>query len=339
MKILMIGGTGNISIAVTDLLIKHGHELYLYCLGNGLKREKEIAGAVFKYGDINDEEAVVHFLEDHTFDVVVDWTVMLPEELERDIRLFTGKTAQYILISSASCYQHPPKHYIATEETPLENRFWEYSRNKIACEIRLMTEYQKNGFPATIVRPSLTFGDSIVPYVLTSWNYPWTLIERMKKGKRIIVPGDGTSLWTITHNTDFAKGIAGLMGNKDAVGEPFHITSDEVLTWEDIAMQMAEVIGVALNPVHISSEFIVKFMPDQVGNLFGDKNTSAVFDNSKLKKYVPGFKASMTFKEGFQRTYDYLKAHPELQVVDEAYEKQLDRVIAAFDHGMGYTGV
>jgi len=338
MKVLMIGGTGNISIAVTDLLIERGHELILYCLDNGLKREQQISGATIQYGDINDEQAVAAFLTDQYYDVVVDWTVMLPREAERDIRLFQGNTKHYMLISSASGYQHPAKAYRITEETPLENQFWEYSRNKIACEARVMEAYQNDGFPATIIRPSLTFGDGIVPYVMTSWSHPWSLIDRMRKGKRIIVPGDGTSLWTITHNTDFAKGIVGLMGNPKTIGEAFHITSDEVLTWETIGRQMADEIGVQWNPVHISSEFIVKFMPDMVGGLFGDKIESAVFDNTKLKQFVPDFHSDMTFRDGFKRTFEYLLIHPELQMVDDAFEKQIDRVIAAFDYGMSYQG-
>lgn len=334
MKILMIGGTGNISSAATELLVKQGHDLYLYCLNNGGLDALNLEGATILYGDINDEESVSGFLSENTFDVVVDWTVMTAEQMQRDIRFFTGKTSQYILISSASAYQRPSKNYLVTEEMPLENPYWEYSRNKIECENLAMEAYKKEGFPVTIVRPSLTYGDTIVPYALTSWGKPWSMIDRMRKGKRVIVSGDGTSLWVITHNTDFAKGIVGLMGKEEAIGEAFHITSDEVLTWDDIVRQFAEVLGVEADITHISSEFIIAFMPEQLGNLTGDKSTSVVFDNSKLKRLVPDFKAKMSLKEGFARTVAYYEKHPELQVIDTYYEEAMDRIIAAHDYGM-----
>ena len=334
MKILMVGGTGIISTAVSNLLVDQGHELYL--LNRGLHTHFAPKGAKILIGDINDEGHIKDLIKDDFFDVIANWIIGLPEQIERDIRLFSNKTSQYIFISSASAYQHPTKHYIITEETPLKNLYWEYSRKKIECENRIMKEYKENGFPVTIVRPSLTFGETVIPYVLTSWKDPWSIIHRMKVEKRIIVPGDGTSLWTITFNTDFAAGFIGLLGNKKTIGEAFHITSDEVLTWNDVVEQMADVVGVKSNPVHISSEFIVKFMPDQIGNLFGDKMTSSVFDNSKLKAFVPDFKAKVTFKEGFAKSYAYLKSHPELQTVDEKYEVHLDKVIRAFDYGMSY---
>jgi nucleoside-diphosphate-sugar epimerase len=334
MKILMIGGTGIISTAATELLVSQGHDLYLYCRGCGVYKEFKEEGVKVQYGDINDELFVKSFLEKHTFDVVADWTVMTPEQAKRDIRLFIGKTSQYIFVSSASVYQRPSKNYLITEDIPLENPFWEYSRNKIECEKILMEAYKKDGFPVTIVRPSLTYGDTIIPYILISWHRPWSLIDRMRKGKRVIVPGDGTSLWVITHNSDFAKGIVGLMGKEKAIGEAFHITSDEVLTWDDIVNQIAEVIGVEPKMTHISSEFILAFMPEQMGNLTGDKITSVVFDNSKLKSLVPDYYATTSFREGFARTYAYLESHPELQVIDNEYEEALDCIISAHDYGM-----
>ena len=332
MKILMIGGTGIISTAVTERLAVQGQDLYL--LNRSGYKVFEAKGVKFLRGDINDEEGIRSLLEQHEFDVVIDWIAFSPEQVQRDIRLFTGKTCQYIFISSASAYQRPAKNYLVTEDTPLENPFWEYSRNKIACEKLLLEAYNKDGFPLTIVRPSLTYGDTQIPYVLTSWSKSWSLIDRLRQGKRIIVPGDGTSLWVNTHNTDFAKGIIGLMGQEKAIGEAFHITSDEVLTWDEILNQIAEVIGVEPKPVHISSEFIIAFMPDHIGGLTGDKSTSVVFDNSKLKSLVPDFKATMSFREGIARTIAYMEAHHELQVVDEEYETALDRIIAAHDYGM-----
>jgi nucleoside-diphosphate-sugar epimerase len=334
MKILMIGGTGNISIAATELLIRQGHDLYLYCLDNGVHTELRLKDVKIQYGDINDEVIVKSFLNKHTFDVVVDWTVMTPDEARRDISLFTGKTSQFFYISSASAYQKPSKNYIVTEETPLENPFWEYSRNKIECEKIMIEAYRSNGFPVTIIRPSLTYGETVIPYILISWLKPWSLIDRMRKGKRVIVPGDGTSLWEITHNTDFAKGIVGLMGKEKAIGEAFHITSDEVLTWDEVLNQLAEVIGVEPKMAHISSEFITSFMPEQIGNLNGDKIASVVFDNSKLKSLVPSFKATVSFKEGIGRTIAYLESHMEMQAIDLDYEKNMDRIIAAHDYGM-----
>lgn len=337
MKVLMIGGTGNISMAATKLLATQGHDLYLYCLEGSPEKELELPGVTIQYGDVNDEATVNSFLEKHTFDTVVDWVVMQPEQAKRDIRLFKGRTAQYIFISSSSAYQKPPRHHVITEETPLENPYWEMSQNKIAVEKLLMEAHKNEGFPVTIVRPSLTFGDTIVPYIFGSWSKPWSIIDRIRKGKRVIVPGDGTSLWTITHNSDFAKGIVGLMGRSEAIGEAFHITSDEVLTWGEILKQMADVIGVEAKPVCISSEFIVAFMPDQLGNTYGDKMWSAIFDNSKLKKLVPDFRATMSFKEGFAQTLAYLESHPELQVIDKDHEDAVDLVIAAYDYGMSFT--
>jgi nucleoside-diphosphate-sugar epimerase len=336
MKILMIGGTGNISTAVSELLVRQGHSLHLLCMDIGAHRNFHVDGAEIHLGDVNDEVSVLRYLYNQSFDVIVDWTIMEPEQVKRDIRLFTGKTSQYIFISTSSVYQKPSKHYIITENTPLENPFWEYSRKKIACEKLLMEAYKSNAFPVTIVRPSLTYGDTIIPYVLVSWVNPWSLIDRLLKGKRVIVPGDGTSLWTITHNTDFAKGITGLMGKEKAIGEAFHITSDEVLTWDDILNQIAQVVGVEAKAVHISSEFITSFIPDQLGNLNGDKSISAVFDNSKLKSLYPDFKATTSFHVGFTQTYNYFLSHPELHTVDVKFEDDLDRVIEAYDYGLSF---
>lgn len=336
MKILMIGGTGNISGAVSELLIRQGHDLYLYCMDNGIHGDLAMEGAVIRYGDINDEESMGSFLEGHTFDVIADWTVMTPDQARRDIRLFAGRTSQYFFISSSSAYLKPPKGYLITEETPLGNPFWEYSRNKIECE-RVMTEaYETTGFPVTIVRPSLTYGNTVIPYILGSWNKPWSLVDRIRRGKRVIVPGDGTSLWVITHNSDFAGGIAGLMGKDKAIGEAFHITSDEVLTWDGILDRIAEAVGAEARRVHISSEFITAYMPEQLGNLYGDKIVSAVFDNSKLKSIVPDFKAAVSFREGIARTYAFLESHPEMQGIDAEFERSLDKVIEAHDYGMSF---
>jgi nucleoside-diphosphate-sugar epimerase len=334
MKVLMIGGTGIISTATTQLLSEQGHDLTLINRGENLHLLPNSVKSMVV--DIDNEQQVESLIQNEHFDAIVDWIVGTPEQAERDIRLFSGKTNQYVFISSASAYRHTGNGYMITEETPLGNDYWEYSRNKILCEQRFRKEYQENGFPVTIVRPSLTFGETVVPYVLASWQHPWSIIDRIKSGKRVIVPGDGTSLWTITFNTDFAAGIVGLLGNRKAIGEAFHITSDETLTWNEVVDQMAQVIGVKPNIVHISSDFIEKFMPDQIGNLHGDKIYSTVFDNSKLKSFVPSFQAKSTFQRGFTKTYAYLLIHPELQTVDELFEEKIDRIIRAYDFGLSY---
>ena len=332
MKILMIGGTGTISAATTRRLIESGEELYL--LNRGTRAGVNTEGATVLRGDMTDEDAIRDLIAPHEFDVVVDWIAFTPDQIERDVRLFAGKTAQYIYISSASVYQRPAQNYLVTEDTPLENPFWEYSRNKIACEKLAMQAHVKGDLPVTIVRPSLTYGDRRIPYCMTSGTRSWSLVDRLERGKRVIVPGDGSSLWVITHNSDFAKGITGLMGQDKALGEAFHITSDEVLTWDQIAIQIAEAVGVEPKLVHISSEFISAFRPDAVGNLTGDKSTSVVFDNSKLRSVVPDFKATVSFREGMARTVAYMRANPELQVVETEFEELADRIIAAHDHGM-----
>ena len=231
MKILFIGGTGLISSACSELALLRGMDLYI--LNRGMSQKHPLpSGAQHLIGDVRaDEASVASLLASHQFDVVVDWIAFTPEDVERDLRLFSGKTEQFVFISSASAYQKPPAHYIITEETPLENPFWQYSRDKIACEERLLQAYHQDGFPVTIVRPSLTYGLSQIPLCVSSWQHPYTLVERMKQGKKIIIPGDGTSLWVFTWNEDFARGFLGLFGRQEAVGEAFQITSDEVLTW------------------------------------------------------------------------------------------------------------
>lgn len=329
MKILMIGGTGIISTAVSRLLLSLGHDLHL--LTRGTRATDEFKQATLWIGDIEDELYISNLLNRHNFDVIINWIVFTPEQAERDIRLFSGKTDQYIFISSASAYQKPVKNYLITEKTPLENPFWDYSRNKIACENVFRQAQVKAGLPLTIIRPSLTFGDTQIPYVMNSWDKPWSLIERIRKGKKVIVPGDGTSLWTMTHNSDFAEGLIGLMGNRKAIGEDFHITSDEVLNWNIILNQIAEAAGLEVHPIHISSDFIVAHSPDQKGNLLGDKAESAVFDNSKIKSLVPEFNVATSFKEGISRTIKWFEKNPEFRKVDEDFDKQLDHIIKSYE--------
>jgi nucleoside-diphosphate-sugar epimerase len=264
------------------------------------------------------------------FDVVVDWIAYTPEDIERDIRLFSGKTGQFVFISSASAYQKPPDHYLITEETPLSNPFWAYSRNKIACEERLMQAYRQQGFPVTIVRPSLTYGPSQIPLCVGSWQHPYTVIDRMKRGKEVIVPGDGTSLWVLTWNEDFAVGLLGLLGRVDAIGEAFHITSDEVLTWNAIYQETGRALGVELNIIHIPSDLIAAYDPEMIGSLIGDKANSVVFDNKKIKHFVSEFRARVTWAEGVRRALAWFEAAPTRCTTDEEANIQWDRIITAY---------
>jgi nucleoside-diphosphate-sugar epimerase len=335
-KILMIGGTGNISTAVSELLLRQGHELHLLCR-NGITDTPALSGVSVHLGDSNDEAGMSDFLQGKNFDCAVNWVVWDTGQAERDIRLFEGKTAQYIFISTASAYQKPPASHIVTEKTPLSNPYWEYSRKKIACEQAFMSAYEKRGFPATIVRPSLTYGQKWIPYAMAS-DKSWSLIDRIRKGKRVIVPGDGTSLWTVTNSTDFAQGFAGLAANRKAIGEDFHITSDEVLTWDTILDQIGEAVGTQPQKAHISTEFITAFMPQKEGSLLGDKVNSLIFDNSKLRRFVPDYKPVIPFREGIKKTVAFLQSQPSLQTIDEPYEAMIDKIIAAHDYGKGMAG-
>lgn len=331
MKILFIGGTGLISSACSDLALKRGMELYI--LNRGIPTKYPFPeGAHPLVGDVyQDENGIAALLEDHHFDVVVDWIAFTPDDIERDLRLFSGKTEQFVFISSASAYQKPPAHYVITEETPLENPFWQYSRDKIACEERLMQAYRQDGFPVTIVRPSLTYGPSQIPLCMGSWRHPYTAPERMKQGKKIIIPGDGTSLWVFTWNADFAKGFLGLLGNKDALGEAFHITSDEVLTWNQAYEEVGRALGVDLDIVHIPSDLIARYDQHALGSLIGDKANSVVFDNRKIKRFVPEFDCKVSWAEGVRRSIAWFEADPSRRTIDDEANQLWDRIITAYE--------
>jgi nucleoside-diphosphate-sugar epimerase len=329
MKVLFIGGTGLISQAVSRLAVAHNVELFL--LNRGQHTVFAPEGVQEIHADIRDVAACQSVLQEHQFDVVVDWIAYTKEHVEADIQLFRGKVGQYIFISSASAYQKPPTHYLVTESTPLANPFWQYSRDKIACEEHLMQAYREMGFPVTIVRPSFTYGNTMIPAALNSSKHPWSLVYRMKQGFKTVIHGDGTSLWTMTHNTDFARGFLGLMGNALTVGHAFHITSDEVLNWNQIHETIAAAAGVEASTLHIASDFIAEQIPELRGGLLGDKSISYVFDNSKIKKFVPGFQATVSFAEGMRRTLQWFSEHPEYQVVDEEWNHQMDSLIAAYE--------
>lgn len=330
MKILFIGGTGLISSACSKLAIERGMELYLLNRSQSNKYPLP-EGAHLLTADVHaDESALANLVRQYKFDVVVDWIAFIPQDIERDIRLFSGKTGQFVFISSASAYQKPPANYLITEQTPLSNPYWEYSRNKIACEQRLMAAYQLSKFPVTIIRPSLTYGPSQIPLIMGSWQHPYTLIERMKRGQKVIVPGDGTSLWVLTWNADFAVGLIGLLGRMDALGEAFHITSDEVLTWNQIYQETCRALGINPQIIHIPSDLIITYEPGLLGTLTGDKTNSAVFDNSKIKRFVPEFHPIVTWAEGVRRSIAWFEADAARCTLDEPANQLWDRIIAAY---------
>ena len=332
MKVLFIGGTGIISTASTRLAAERGIDLTLLRRGqHAVDLPPNVATIT---ADINDEPAAAQALAGRSFDAVVDWTVFTPDQLERDIRLFRGRTGQFIFISSASAYQKPVGHYLITESTPLANPFWKYSRDKIACEERLMLAYREEAFPVTIVRPSLTYGDTQIPLAFNSWQRSFTVIDRMRRGKQGIVPGDGTSLWVITHNTDFAQGFVGLLGHRQAIGHAFHITTDEVMTWDQFYRITAHAAGVEARILHIPSDFISACLPDELGGLTGDKSSSVVFDNSKIKRFVPGYCATLPFAQGIKRTIDWFDADPARKQIDEAANAAWDKLIQAYESGL-----
>jgi nucleoside-diphosphate-sugar epimerase len=334
MKILFVGGTGLISSACSELAIARGHELFI--LNRSTSRKHPLPqGATLLRGDIHaDETHLASLLAAQHFDVVVDWIAFTVDDIERDIRLFQDRVGQFVFISSASAYQKPPGHYLITEETPLENPYWKYSQDKIACEKRLMQAYHERGFPVTIIRPSLTYGPSQIPLLGASWAHPYTIVDRIQRGQKVIVPGDGTSLWVLTWNADFAKGLIGLLGNEKAIGEAFQITSDEVLSWNQIFLEVYQALGAKPNVVHIPSDLIVAHAPDQFGSLIGDKIYSVVFDNQKIKSLVPDFVCEVTWAEGVRRSLAWFEAHPEFQTIDDAMNSSWDQLLTAFDRSL-----
>lgn len=325
MKILFIGGTGNISTETSKRCVELGFDLYL--LNRGL-RDVNIAGATSIVGDIDNIDTQ-NELAMHQWDVVVNWIVFTPEQLKRDIKLFTNKTKQYVFISSASCYQKPPASPFITESSPLSNPFWQYSRDKITCEEILNNEYRDNGFPICIVRPSLTF-DTVIPVPFGGWT-EYNVVDRMKKGKPIIVHGDGTSLFTITHATDFAKGFVGLLGHQQVIGDTFQITSDECLTWNQIHQALADAVGVEANIIHIPSDFLATIDPEAEGSLLGDKAHTVIFDNSKIKKFVPDYCATIPFAQGIKKTIAWFEEKPERQIINPDTEALIEKIIAAYN--------
>ena len=330
MRILMIGGTGTISSAITRQLTASGHDLWL--LNRGHRKDEVPTGVRQIIADIDDTDEVLRQIGDAQFDAVCEFIGFLPSQVERDIRLFKGRTRQYVYISSASAYNKPAANHVITEGTTLANPYWEYSRNKIACEELLLKAYREEGFPVTIVRPSHTYCERAVPVSVHGLKGSWQVLKRMQEGKPVIVHGDGSSLWTLTWNEDFASGFIGLLGNPKAIGEAFQIMSDEQLTWNQIYECVARALHVTPRLYHVSSDFLAVTSPkawDFTGNLLGDKAVTVVFDCSKLKRVVPGFQAVTRFDEGVRRCVDHILAHPELQVEDPDFDAWCDRVIEA----------
>ena len=330
MRILMIGGTGTISSAITRQLAASGHDLWL--LNRGHRKDEVPTGVRQIIADIDDTDEVLRQIGDAQFDAVCEFIGFLPSQVERDIRLFKGRTRQYVYISSASAYNKPAANHVITEGTTLANPYWEYSRNKIACEELLLKAYREEGFPVTIVRPSHTYCERAVPVSVHGLKGSWQVLKRMLEGKPVIVHGDGSSLWTLTWNEDFASGFIGLLGNPKAIGEAFQIMSDEQLTWNQIYECVARALHVTPRLYHVSSDFLAATSPkawDFTGNLLGDKAVTVVFDCSKLKRVVPGFQAVTRFDEGVRRCVDHILAHPELQVEDPDFDAWCDRVIEA----------
>ena len=329
MKALFIGGTGTISSAITKLLATNSDwELTVLNRGN---RNQTLPKNVSSLSlNIEDETAVKSALAGLEFDVVCDFIAFTKEQVERDFRLFNKICRQYIFISSASAYQKPLSNYLINESTPLANPLWQYSQNKIECENFLMEKYRKEAFPVTIIRPSHTYDERSVPLGVHGAKGSFSVIKRMLEGKEVIIHGDGNSLWTMTHNSDFAKGFVGLMANVHAIGESFNITSDETLTWNQIYNCIAKALNVELKAIYVSSSFLASCSDyDFTGSLLGDKAWSVVFDNSKLKRAVPGFVATTRFDQGIKKTVEYVLSHPECQIEDAEFDAWCDKVILA----------
>lgn len=324
MKVLFIGGTGVISSASTQLAVERGIDLYLLNRGRSARDAPEAATVLT--ADVGDRDAVRHALGDRTFDVVVDWIAFTPEHIERDLDLFRGRIGQYIFISSASAYQTPPASVPITESTPLHNPYWAYSRDKIACEERLVRAYRREHFPMTIVRPSHTYDRTMLP---THGQY--TVVNRMRQGKKVIVHGDGTSLWALTHHRDFAKGFVGLLGHPQAIGEAFHITSDELLTWNQIFETVGRAAGAEPNLVHIPSDLIAAHDPEWGPSLLGDKAHSMIFDNTKIRRFVPDFTATIPFARGAEEIIAWYDADPARRQISDKLDQTMDTIIAAYD--------
>ncbi|HUF08746.1 MAG TPA: SDR family oxidoreductase [Rhodothermales bacterium] len=324
MKVLFIGGTGIISSACSQLAIENGIDLHL--LNRGKSDRPVPDSATVLTADFHDSDSVRSALGSQRFDVVVDWIAYTPDRVEADLELFRSRTDQYVFISSASAYMTPPVSLPVTESTPLYNPFWEYSRNKIACEERLIRAYRDEGFPVTIVRPSHTYDRTSIPV-----QGGYTVIDRMRKGKKVVVHGDGATLWALTHHRDFAKGFVPLLGNNHAIGEVFHITTDELLTWNAIVELLAKAAGATADIVHIPSGIIARYDEWWGESLLGDKTHCMIFDNTKIKRAAPGFEATIPFARGAEEIIAWYDADPARRVVDQRVDEVIDRLVEKWE--------
>jgi len=325
MKLLFLGGTGNISTACVEHAVEAGHEVTVLNRGRNASR---VRGSVRTIRGDRDDAAVLRgAAEGVRYDAVVDFLAFRPEQVEIAIEAFAGRAGQYVFISSTSAYQKPVLRHVITEETPLRNPFWEYARQKIAGEERLWRARRESGFPVTVVRPSYTYGETWIPSGFGGQDY--TVVDRMRRGLPIVCHGDGTSLWVMTAASDFAVGLVGLLGQEKALGEAFHITSDEVLTWQAIYRTIADAAGATLQLVHVPSALIADLYPERGGSLLGDKAWSVVFDNSKIRRVVPAYRPRVTFAEGMKRSVAWFDGDPARRVVNAEMDRRIDRVIAA----------
>ena len=333
MRALFIGGTGTISSACSRAAIDAGHELWHLNRGTSLLPAPPAAHSI--RADIRHEGEVRAAIGDLGWDVVVQWLGFTPDHVRQDLEVFSGRTSQYIFISSASVYQKPPVNWLITEATPLDNPFWQYARDKIACERLLQAQ---TALPWTIVRPSHTYGPSQIPIAIGSWAHPFTVIDRMRRGAPMLVPGDGTSIWTVTHNSDFARGFVGLLGHADALGQAFHITSDEALAWDRIYELIGLAAGVAPHLLHVPTDAFAGGAEDEWASLWGDKSHCAVFDNTKIRKLVPGFQARVPFAQGIRETVAWMDADPARQGVDHHANARWDRLVAIYAGALQQAG-
>jgi nucleoside-diphosphate-sugar epimerase len=323
LRVLFIGGSGVISSACSRLAVARGIDLFV--LNRGRSTDRPLPPGVTKLqADVREPRSVRQEIKDLDFDAVVDWVAFTPDHVRADIDLFAGRTGQYVFISSASAYQTPPARVPVTESTPLRNPFLPYSRDKIACEDALVAAYREQGFPATIVRPSHTYDETSVPF-----DGGWTVPGRMLAGKPVIVPGDGTSLWTLTHHEDFARAFVPLLGHTRTLGEAIHITSDDVLTWNQIAETLAAAFRVTAQVVHVPSDAIAAADPEWGARLLGDKANSMIFDNAKVRSLVPGWRAVIPFERGAREIADWYLADPARQVTDARLDAMMDKLAAA----------
>ncbi|MCW2811841.1 MAG: NAD-dependent dehydratase [Friedmanniella sp.] len=324
LKVLFIGGTGIISSACVRRALDVGIDLTVLTRGRSTSLRPLPEGVTVVTADTNDRASLTGALSG-SYDAVVDWVAFTPDQVQRDIEVFGDRTSQFVFISSASAYQTPPSSLPVRESTPLRNPFWQYSRDKIACEELLMSAYRDSGFPVTIVRPSHTYDKTLVPF-----DGGWTVMERMRQGKGVVVPGDGTSLWTLTHHTDFAVGFVGLLGRREAIGQPFHITGDDALPWNEIYQEMAFAAGVEADLVHVASDAINLADPEWGAGMLGDKSHSMIFDNTKIKALVPDFAARIPFSQGAREIVAWYDADPARRTVDAEIDATMDRLVEAY---------